>query len=304
MGMMSVDCLVASSRHWMHLSLEAFAQDEDPHGIAVHHCGVAVEHLLKAYLTSKNPVLVVEGHDFESLLHACGLAEHAAKPVTQIKTIGLKETFERAKRLLGERATVDTRDLGPVMDARNGVSHAGLRDPQATKKVLTTCVRICDPVLTTLAVDPQLYWGPYGQLHDHLINQHANDYRIWFEAQLARARHVYCQRFGHMSPTDRASVVQTIRLAQFDALAYPHHECINCPACGEKGYLALSSIPDEDEPGAHLVDYKVEWTGTFYPRSFDCLICELSLVGNEELTMASLPLKVERSDDRTISGAS
>jgi hypothetical protein len=49
--------------------LGAFSRDGEPDDFAVHHVGVALEHLLKAYLAFLHPALIVDAKDFDSLLH-------------------------------------------------------------------------------------------------------------------------------------------------------------------------------------------------------------------------------------------
>jgi hypothetical protein len=70
--------LAESSRRWMGMALSALTRPQDV-DMAVHHAVVACEHLLKAYLASLHPVLVAEGKDFTSLLHATGHGDKAKR---------------------------------------------------------------------------------------------------------------------------------------------------------------------------------------------------------------------------------
>lgn len=56
---MDQESLQASSRRWMRAALEAVGRRESL-DFAVHHAGVGLEHLLKAYLCSLHPALVVD----------------------------------------------------------------------------------------------------------------------------------------------------------------------------------------------------------------------------------------------------
>jgi hypothetical protein len=84
---MHAEQLKLSSQRWMTAALAAFSEGPEAYDFAVHHAGIAAEHLLKAYLATLHPALVVEGKDFDSLLHATGHGAHASVHVTRVKTI-------------------------------------------------------------------------------------------------------------------------------------------------------------------------------------------------------------------------
>jgi hypothetical protein len=81
----------------MRRSLDAWCEDE--RDMAVLHCGIAVEHLLKAFLASKHPSLLVDGRDFSSLLHAVGEGAYATVDEHLTKSIGALECFRRVAQL-------------------------------------------------------------------------------------------------------------------------------------------------------------------------------------------------------------
>lgn len=275
----------------MQAGLEAFTRHSDAHDFAVHHCAVALEHLLKAYLAWLHPALIVEGRDFDSLLHATGHAQHAAVPVTRIKTIGLADALTRVERLLRPQITLDNKARAQMLAARNGVAHAGLHEPTEVEAVLTTCIRIVDRLLTVLGALTQNYWGHYRSLHDRLAEEHANSVRIQLETKLARARRAYRRRFEGVPPGEKTSIVMALTVrAPFSAdREFPS----KCPACGEQGWLG----------GTTDIDYasttEIEGVGevptpmvVFFPVSFDCAVCRLALNGTEELELADLPVEV------------
>lgn len=102
-----------SSQRWLETGLAAFSRGDDSNDFAVHHAGVALEHLLKAYLASLHPALVAEMTDWDSLLHATGHGERARVPSTRTKTIGLKAAFDRVKKLI-PTITVSDAEFKPV----------------------------------------------------------------------------------------------------------------------------------------------------------------------------------------------
>ena len=92
--------ILSSSRRWMMAGLDAFSRDDGSEDFDVHHIGVAMEHLLKAYLASLHPAHIVEEKHWESLLHATGHTSRSGVPRSRTRTIGLKTAFDRVKRLL------------------------------------------------------------------------------------------------------------------------------------------------------------------------------------------------------------
>src|SRR4051794_9923482 len=83
--------LAGSSSHFAQSALAAFAAgDHDTFAISA---GVSLEHVLKAFLAKRHPVLIV-GSDFDALLLACGY-EKDAKPRYRIRSIGAAESLTR-----------------------------------------------------------------------------------------------------------------------------------------------------------------------------------------------------------------
>lgn len=122
---MDAQRLQESAQRWTAGGLAAFSEGEDI-DFAVHHLGVALEHLLKAYLASLHPALVVDTNDFDSMLHATGHGSRTKRPSSRTKTIGLAAAFNRVKKLLPKKITVTDVQFEPVLAARNGVAHAGI----------------------------------------------------------------------------------------------------------------------------------------------------------------------------------
>ncbi len=154
---MDPDRLQESSRKHMLRSLDAWCEDE--RDMAVLHCGISVEHLLKAFLASKHPSLLVDGRDFSSLLHAIGEGTHATVGEHLTKSIGALECFRRVAQLIA--LPVTERQAEPIFSARNGVAHLGIHQTDRTDETVAMSVRINDAVLAALRTDRFEYWDPY-----------------------------------------------------------------------------------------------------------------------------------------------
>jgi hypothetical protein len=218
----------------MQAALEAVGRGESL-DFAVHHAGVGLEHLLKAYLCSLHPALVVDAKDWPSLLHAVGHGGRSGIPASRTKSIGLKVAFDRVRGLLKPNIAVTDQAFELVSAARNGVAHIGAHDVRAARAALATCIRIATPVLTELGVDQPRYWGHYPALVGQLVDEQANEVRVTVEAKLARAKRTFQERFGGLTPEQRAGVVAAIGATRAGA---PDEELqVDCPACEGHGWL-------------------------------------------------------------------
>lgn len=269
---MDAELLKGSSHRWMTAALAAFVEGPESHDFAVHHAGVAAEHLLKAYLAGLHPALIVEGRHFDSLLHATGLGSHAGS-LTKIKTIGLVDAYMRVAKLLPGKIPIGKEDLDLMADARNGVAHSAIHDSAQSETVFTACLRLIDPVLEELKVDPNSYWGPYLVLHDKLVDEQVRQERVAAEALLAKARSLFEQRFGHMSPKERVVVLAAITSKPMITMG--REAPVECPACGSQGWMA-----GEVEPiyAHHDGQVTVDAEEVFLmPHRFHCAACDLGV---------------------------
>jgi hypothetical protein len=262
---MESEQLKSSSQRWMNAALAAFAEGPESYDFAVHHAGVATEHLLKAYLAGIHPALIVDGRHFDSLLHATGLGSHAA-PLTKVKTIGLADAHERVLKLLPRKIAIDKKALEPLADARNGVAHSAIHDSTQAEAVFTICLRLADPILEELKVDPVSYWGPYRVLHDKLVDEQVRQERVAAEALLVKARSLFEQRFGHMPHRERDVVLATITSKPMIMMSREAPK--TCPACGAQGWVA-GEVNVQGVAGQEVV-YLI-------PYGFHCSACDLEV---------------------------
>jgi hypothetical protein len=254
----------------MNAALAAFVEGPESYDFAVHHAGIAAEHLLKAYLAQFHPALIFDGRHFDSLLHATGLGSHAA-PLTKIKTIGLAEAHERVLKLLRRKIPIDKKGLEPLTDARNGVAHSAIHDATQAESVFTICLRLIDPVLEELKIAPDDYWGTYLVLHDKLIDEQVKAERVLLEGKLVKARAVFEQRFGHLSDKEREVVLAAIT-SQGPRITMEQDQEKPCPACGSQGWVVGDTSWGE-------VDDHVVWV--FTPHIFTCTACDLEAEGEQ-----------------------
>ncbi|MFD4275065.1 hypothetical protein R2B67_18030 [Streptomyces cyaneofuscatus] len=239
---------------------------------------MATEHLLKAFLASLHPVLVVDGRDFESLLYATGHGPRLQVQGTQTRTIQLGEAYDRVQKILKTKLPPRPRPPKPwpLADARNGVAHAGFHDSTKVTEVFTKCLEVIDVLLAELGVGFE-YWGDHLALHDELVAVQVEEGRLRVQGKLAKARRTFSTRYGGLHDRDRLLVLAAA--ARINPVGgYGHDAPAVCPACAMQGCLRGETWADI------LAD-----TVVLYPSYFDCGACDLRLE-MEELDMVGLPI--------------
>lgn len=280
---------------WTDKAFEALAAGED--SFAVHHAGVAAEHMLKAYLATLHPTLIVEGRNFDSLLHATGHGDLARVAMTSTRTIGLDEALKRISIVLPGKINIDQSTLVQVMEARNGVAHAGIHDNANTRDVMAACVTILDVLLAELGSDVDDFWGEHAPARARILGQHDAALRAGLDIKLDLAR----ARFTVLTSRTPADELQTVILQRQQSAAARslHYESpVPCPACGNLGWLLIPSkqifIEITSSVFERLGTDDPITTITGNPYYFLCGVCDLEL-NTEELALVGLgqPINVD-----------
>jgi hypothetical protein len=281
------DTLLQSAKRWMTVGLQQYVAGEDL-DFAIHHVGVAIEHLLKAYLATLHPALVVDGRDFDSLLHATGYGDRASKPLSGIKSIMGAEAFKRCRLLLKTDMRISEDGYQPLLDARNGVSHIGYHDHDKARENLIIAFRVAEPLLKKLgAAAPTSskrggpaygFWGTFDTLRINLLDEHASEVKVRYEMKIANAR-----RTLKGLRLDR-EIMTRIAAQHRNDDDWP----VDCPVCGYAGTLSGDIGIEGTEDGSRVV--------VMFPRWFGCNVCDLDL-GADEFGFAGLPYEVQTDWD-------
>jgi hypothetical protein len=273
--------------------LEAFGADKSELDFAVHHVGVATEHLMKAYLAGLHPAIIVDVNSRDSLLHATGQGAHARIPVSHIKTIGLVEAYDRCNLFL-KFSGVDRKRIVGLSIGRGGVAHLGSLVVSDGEAAIATALQVTDSLLGAMGVDSSSFWGSFSTVHDYLVNAQVDRLRAHYEAKLANARTVFDERFGGHQGTDFDAVKKAI--SSVDAFPMRDSERADCPACGQVGSL----VGDKRIEADYEYDRDGGYTGGAFvvmtPQMFECPFCRLSLE-HAELGLAGLDVDVATEDD-------
>jgi hypothetical protein len=253
------------------------------------HSGTALEQLTKAYLADLNPGLIA-GRDFDSLLHAHGLGQHAAHSRLRMKTITLTEALDRSGQLIPTIPPL--RDgLRLLVDVRNGVAHAGFVDQAAAERVLVPFLRACSELLPRIRVEPSVFWADLTDMVETRLSASAAAAEIRAREAITAAQHAFEGRYSAMDDGVRKAVLKAVQ-ETYTPDRYEQN-LIDCPSCG---YAALVS-------GTNDVDWEADWEigdlGESYiagaypivklvPYHLQCRICGLELDGADELAAAGL----------------
>lgn len=292
----SDDSLVRAATKWMDESLIAWANDDYVKVAAL--APLAVELLGKAVLWRANPALLVPlNSNAEASLFA--LCRTPALDSPKLRTVGLREVLERLERLLGALG-VEKPKRRALTDVRNGAMHVG--SPAQSRDVLVDCVTLVNQLLAELGIAAETFYGSRHRSATTLLDQKRSEVGHRVAAKMASARH----RLSELEERLGAEIFQeaTTRLeaeAELErepstlergSIAQP------CPECSSKArlYGAVDLSPEVDFDVEPVGDGQYEsyvsgtwWEVSFAPRAFDCPVCQLTLIGTDQLVEAGLP---------------
>ena len=252
------------------------------------HSGTGLELLCKAFLASIHPSLVVDGRDFDSLLHACHTGRHSRKPLPRVRTITLTESLSRVGQLVPEITKLN-KQLAELAHLRNGVIHAALIDERAASEILSAYLKGVDILVDQLRESRSDYWQELGGVVDSKLSIAERDAAERTKRKVEEARLAYERRVdGLESPELEAFLVS----AEYVPIR-EGNEVGNCPACGRRalfqGWHDVEWEPDFDYSDGQVWVPGATGTVTFYPDYLKCPVCGLELRGMDELSLTGLP---------------
>lgn len=147
------ESLVASARVWMSEALTAWAEDETTKVAVLAPLGV--EHLGKAVLWSRNPVLLAPlATNAERSLLELATAPNLKSP--KLRTIGLDRVLHRLESVLGA-LPIDRARRARMIDVRNGAMHVG--SARESRHVLLDALAMCNVLLDVLGESKEHFFG-------------------------------------------------------------------------------------------------------------------------------------------------
>ena len=280
--------LAASAQAFSRSSLQA-AADKDA-AVFFLHAGTGLEHLSKALLASLHGSLIARPNDFDSLLHLSGLSKHATTRPSQMRTITLQDSVKRAAQIVPELANLSPA-LTPLVEARSGVAHAALVQPEVVEAVIVPFLRACDLLLGALEIDRREFWGELIEVVDARVAASTEEARISALEKVAVARIEFRARVSNLADEAREVLLHAI-LAAYAPEKY-EQTLVNCPACSTLA-LIEGTIDVDWEPDWDYADGEAYMVGAFpevtiFPQRLECRACGLRLRGEAELAAAGVP---------------
>jgi hypothetical protein len=281
------DDLLASAQTFGRSGLEALAAGDV--AVFLLHAGTALEHLSKSLLASLHGSLIASPRDFNSLLHLSGLSKYAGTKPSQMRTITLTETLQRAGQIVPELGNLAA-SLQPLIDGRSGVAHAALVDPDAAERVAVPFLRACDLLLLALERERGAFWGDLLEVVDAREAASAEIATVKALEKLAAARAAFAVRYGSLGDTGRDALL--LAIAGSYAPEKYEQTLLACPACSTPA-LVEGTIDVDWEPDWDYADGESYIVGaypevTIFPQRLECRACGLHLEGEAELAAAKV----------------
>ncbi|GAB3729413.1 LIM domain-containing protein [Nocardiopsis nanhaiensis] len=262
------DKLLASAQRWAASSLDSYMQTPPDNDFSVHHMGVAVEHVSKAYLCSVSVVLLTpDKPSIDDLLVLGGHEDKARKSISEIRTVMGEAAINRTAVLLKNKR-VSSEQVQKLREARNGITHLGVWNQDSRpKELLAAGITYINEILTALSRSELWFWKRHTELIRKLLVEAESELELRYQEKLQRARENFWSKVGSLSESQKDSVIAS--LEQLPVSSRWHMSIpTRCPACESLGIATGRE---------HLAEFGA-WFG---PRHFACRVCDLELEGFE-----------------------
>jgi hypothetical protein len=281
--------LLASAKDFAASALETFTQGHWNRWAL--YAGTSLEHLAKAALYRRSPVLLIEpgnrAHHEAALLHFAG-----QKRTPDVRTISAQGALDRARTLIDGLRSVDWAQVQRLLSLRDGTVHVAI-PAQSDQAALVAYLGTIGALLSDLDEDPGTFWGARSGVVQAALAQHRSAVVANVEVLIAAAKARYAEMFAD-NPSTSAILTDAIQrqLAPSDA----DQQHIHCPGCGCEALAVGFSEVDWRHEQIDEDDW--EWTGavTFFPFAMRCTICGLALDDPDELEAAGLPSEITLID--------
>lgn len=289
----SLGALIASAARWIQRAVSGWV-DDDQETVEL-LAPIAVEHLGKATLWSRNPVLLVPlTSNSEGSLHILANKPSITNP--KLRTIGLGVLLERLERSLSS-FPLSPEEKRLLTDTRNGSVHVGAKANHGL--VLRHSLRLCSALLEEMGTDPRAFFGDHYDNAMSILDAQRTEVQNRVLAKKGRALRRMNDLEEQLGPTAFAEASALLEAEARDALdSFLLDVTLDhpCPVCERTGRLGgFLDVEDQVDWDVEKVGDKYEsfpigyWTLHFMPISFDCNVCRFSVERHDELSSANLP---------------
>lgn len=246
------------------------------------HLATAVEHLVKAALARTNPLFVADQRGaFDSMLHLAGLSQRATTPISAMRTISVTEAMDRARRVIDPYQEPGT-EVRLLLEARNGIVHAGANARVQADVVLAEAGRYIAALLPHVDSTEATYWGDFAELVRTHTERRLTEIEGAYQRRTQTARDRFADLTAAMDEVQLGAFVTALEpsAASVDYSAFP----VQCPACESTGEVFGGPSPNW-EPDWDVAD-GMAYAANAYVDSitldnaaFQCRVCGLTLSG-------------------------
>lgn len=280
------DSLAASAKRFAASAIEAYGSTEA--GRVALDAGIALEHLAKACLARRSPVLLTElkPGNWHSMLMLMSIPE--AKP-KHLRTIGAREAIDRVRVFVS--STADMEAVARLVDLRDGLAHVG-DEMEPDEEILLAFIQQSNSYIEDLGVDRNDYWGPNLSVVEELASAAGTKIDQRVRARVAASKARFLKVFAEMTP-EMLTVMRSL------APVFDPAECAaqTCPACGSLGVACgdfeVDWVPEYDKHGD--IEYMAADI-TFHAASFECARCQLHLDNATEIAASGMAAAWELPD--------
>lgn len=257
---------------------------------------LALELLGKAALADKHPSLVVDPNSWQSLFVAAGI-----NITTDVKTISAKTLYERLTHLI---PTFDKAVLQKfcieIAERRNTELHSADLPFQAMHLDAweTRYWHACDTILQYMDSSLEQWLGADdARAPRQFLNEAAQAHEKAIIHRIEAAKDSF-----NALPKKRKKVLTTEPKNKYDLFKGSFDEIweMNCPACNSVAFMGGDQT--SEEISQEYDEYAI-WEIVnleFLAEEFHCPVCELALIGNNEIDFAGLDSFHEDQQEREI----
>lgn len=285
--------LLRSARKWLVEAMGGWLATD--HAKVVTLAPIAVEHLAKAALWTRNPVLLAQlsqTHERSFMLLATG----GDLNDPGLRTIGLAEALDRVATVYGSALPLDSKRKRRLIECRGGAVHVGQFTNDSVRHVLTDVLSLFQWIAGLLDISPALLFGMHTGAITNLLDERRSDTQRSVDRKLDAARFRLvrlAESVGDdllpetVAQKEAATLDQLPRLISMESVAVMR----KCPACGHQAAVLgdLEQDPVVDVEGGHdEVTYNVGVNLYLIPDSLYCHVCGLTLLDTQELELCSV----------------
>jgi len=261
------DDLLVMSRRFARSAVEAYCEDDLP--VFFLHAATAFELLTKALLAQRHPALLADtqraDEGFHSLLHLCGLVEHAE--FHKVRTVSAPVAYQRARVLVkkGLPALEKSPTLRTLLLVRNGVVHLGSLHEAEAHRVFSEFASLANVMLDDIGQSREDYWGG----HLEFVGRHLE--KEIAAAKASALRRIEAAKARNEELRERMRRAEYAKLVKERALPPSYkRKLVECPACGATAELRGNPhVTSWSGRAVDEIELEVEY--------LNCDVCDLEL---------------------------